>query len=348
MLPMVKADAYGVGLEEAVRAVEPAGPWGYGVATVEEGARVRGAGSERPVLVVSPVPPGAVQAAFELGLTLSVSDLRVLEAIAETADRLGVEAAVHLDVDTGMGRSGFDWRRVAEWGPEVARLVRGRVRLEGAFTHFHSADERDPASVTLQAERFTEVVDALGAVGLRVRLVHLSNSAAALRRPELAAELVRPGMFLYGGRAGERLPEPEEVVRLRARVVLIRDATSGSTLGYGATHVAAAPERWATVGIGYGDGLPRALGNRGAALVLGRKVPIIGRISMDLTVVDITGLADLEVSVGTAVTFIGAEGEAHISLDEVAAQAGTISYEILTGLAARLPRIWASGPVVES
>jgi alanine racemase len=152
---------------------------------------------------------------------------------------------------------------------------------------------------------------------------------------------VRPGIFLYGGGVGEGLPAPEEVASVRARVEHVRPAPVGTTLGYGSTYRSAADERWATVAIGYGDGLPRALGNRGFALVAGRRVPIIGRISMDVTVVDITGIAD--VAPGDVVTFLGRDGQAHISVDEVARLVETISYEILTGFTPRLERVWLEG-----
>ncbi len=149
---------------------------------------------------------------------------------------------------------------------------------------------------------------------------------------------MRPGIFLYGGRAARDLPEPEPVASVRARVVHVREAPAGTTVGYGATYRATKDERWATVAIGYGDGLPRALGNRGSALVRGRRVPIIGRISMDVTVVDISEVAS--VGSGDVVMFLGADGEERITVDEMAELVGTISYEILTGFTPRLPRIW--------
>ena len=149
---------------------------------------------------------------------------------------------------------------------------------------------------------------------------------------------MRPGIFLYGGEIGEGQPRPIPVVSLRARVVHTRDAAPGTTLGYGATYRARGAERWATLSIGYGDGLPRVLGNGGQAIVRGRIVPIIGRISMDVTVVDITGVAG--VGLGDIATLIGSDGDHTISLDDVASRAGTISYEILTGLTQRLPRVW--------
>lgn len=345
ILPLVKANAYGLGIVEAARVMAAEDPWGFGVATVPEGETLRTAGVSHPIIVLSPVPRGAVRPALDQSLTLSVSDLETLRLLAEASD--GRRPPFHLEIDTGMGRSGFDWRRVEEWFPPVATLADSSVRLEGVFTHFHSADASD-ASVTEQMERFRETVRRMGEMA-RARadgsaesrwVLHAANSAAAIGRPDTAEGLVRPGIFLYGGVAGPDRPHPEPVVSLRARVVLVRDVPPGSSLGYGATHRAARAERWATVGIGYGDGLPRVLGNRGNALIGGRRVPIVGRISMDLTVVDITDLGDPAPSVGSEVTFIGSDGTERITLEDVAHLAGTISYEILTGFTARMPRVW--------
>ena len=170
-------------------------------------------------------------------------------------------------------------------------------------------------------------------------MVHVLNSAGSFRTPEYARSVVRPGIFLYGGRVGPEQPEPEPVASVHARVVHLRDAAPGTTLGYGSTPTATVSERWATLSIGYGDGLPRALSNRGHAIVEGEKVPIIGRISMDVTVVNVSGVSN--VHEGSVATLIGSDGDARISLDDVAGEAGTISYEVLTGLTDRLPRVWS-------
>jgi alanine racemase len=337
LLPMVKADAYGLGVAGAVRALEAENPWGFGVSTVGEGAALRQLGVVRPILVLSPTPPASATDAVEAGLTLSISSLPALDALRVAA--AGRPVDFHLEVDTGMGRAGFDRRDVSTWS-EAARAAHGAgVRWAGCFTHLHSADE-DEASVHVQWRRFQDVL-AAAAPPDGDFLVHALNSAGALRCPEYAADAVRPGIFLYGGGVGEDLPEPEEVASVRARVVHVRPAAAGTTLGYGATYRSSADERWATVAIGYGDGLPRALGNRGFALVRGRRVPIIGRISMDVTVVDISGVAD--VAPGDVVTFVGHDGEARIPVDEVAGLVGTISYEILTGFTPRLERVWLEG-----
>lgn len=333
VLPMVKADAYGVGMPGVVETLRTAGVWGFGVATVEEGLRLRRLGVEGPVLVLSASPYAELEAAVEAGLALSVGSLDALRQVAAAAERLGRVADVHLDVDTGMGRSGVDWREGSAWLDRFRSATTGSVRWAGIFTHLHSAED-DAESVQRQAERFKSWTAEVGPRVLR----HMLNSAGVLHAPGSAGDLVRPGIFLYGGRCGSGVPAPDPVVSLRARVVHVRDAVPGTTVGYGATHTAAGGERWATLSIGYGDGLPRALGNRGHALIGGRRAAIVGRVSMDVTVVNITGMDG--VGVGDVATLIGRDGAEEITLDEVAEAAGTISYEVLTGFTTRLPRVW--------
>ena len=338
LIPMVKADGYGLGMERVVSALEPLDPWGYGVATVDEGRRLRDLGLDRPVLLVSPLSPGSYGAAVEAGLTVSLSDLAGLGRLEREAAAQGREAPFQVEIDTGMGRAGFDWRESQVWGPVISARHGERLVWTGCFTHLHSADLEDSASMKTQWDRFQ---DALSALDLpdEAFLVHVANSAGAFRGVgghRLCA--ARPGIFLYGGSPGEGLPSPEPVASLRARVVLLRDAPPGATLGYGATYSASGWERWATLGIGYGDGLPRGLGNQGHALLGGRRVPIIGRVSMDLTVVNISSLDGVEL--GDVATLVGEQGGERITVDEVADLAGTIAYEVLTGFSARLPRVW--------
>ena len=339
LLPMVKADAYGTGLAGAVQALATTDAWGFGVAAVEEGIALRALGIVRPVIVLSPVPPGSVAAAMAADLEVAISSFETLDLMASSA--AGRRPAFHLEVDTGMGRAGFDWRQAAAWGPRAHQARAAGLRWAGCFTHLHSADESRP-SVDEQWRRFQEALTVAGRPAGDF-LVHALNSAGAMRCPEYAADLVRPGIFLYGGSVGVGLPLPEEVASVHARVVHVRSAPPGTTVGYGATYRSGGEERWATVAMGYGDGLPRVLGNRGHALVRGQHVPIVGRISMDVTVVDITHVQG--VVPGDVATFIGSDGSQRITLDEVAAMAGTISYEILTGFTPRVRRIWTEDRV---
>jgi alanine racemase len=337
MIPMVKADAYGLGMAEVVSALESLNPWGYGVAAVEEGIGLRRLGIQKPIIVCSPIPPASYGEAVGARLAVSVSDLGGLALLREASLEAGVPGRFHLEVDTGMGRAGFDWHRVEDWAPTLEELLGPELVWEGCFTHFHSADGVDESPTSTQWSRLLATVEQLpyrpeGA------LIHACNSPGALRRPDFAGDAVRPGIFLFGGVAGDGLPSPIPVASLRARIVHLKDALPGSTVGYGSTYTAPGVELWASVSIGYGDGLPRLLSNRGEALVRGLRAPIIGRVSMDITVLNVTGVQDAEV--GDVVTFFGRADGGEISLEEVAGHAGTINYEILTGLTQRLPRIW--------
>lgn len=338
IIPMVKADAYGLGMAEAIGALEPLGPWGYGVAAVEEGIRIRALGISKPVLVLSPLPPGSYGEAVRADLSVCVSDPVALRGLRDAAETAGHPGGFHLEVDTGMGRAGLPWNQVQSWVPAVTALMGEPLRWDGCYTHFHSADSPGDATAT-QWARLQETVALLPPMPGHA-ILHACNSPGAMRHPEFAADAVRPGIFLYGGVAGAEIPPPVPVAALRARVTLVRDARRGDTVGYGATYAAEGTERWATVGIGYGDGLPRLLGNRGNALLKGRRVPVIGRISMDATVLNITGVDGVEV--GDVATFFGRDGEGEISLEEVATLAQTINYEILTDLTPRAPRIWTA------
>ncbi len=342
VIPMVKADAYGLGLFPVAAALRdaspPAGPWAFGVAAVAEVEALREWGWGGRVVVFSPLPPGEYARAARARATLTLSDEEGVARWEQAARDSGAELAFHVEVDTGMGRSGFPWREAEAWGRALMRTPE-RCRWEGTFTHFHSADEADLAPTDEQWRRFSAALKTLATVrGSPLTVIHVANSAAALRRPGYAGDLVRPGIGLYGGAAGPGdLPHP--VAAVKARLALIREVPAGTTVGYGATYTARVSERWGTATIGYGDGLPRALAPAGGeALVRGRRVPIVGRISMDTTVLNLTAVE--VVAEGDTATFVGYDGGERITVDEVATRCGTISYEILTGLTSRLPRIY--------
>lgn len=346
VVPMLKADAYGLGTGAVLRAVThalaPTGPWAIGVAAVAEGEALRGLGWAGRVLVFSPVV-GEEERAARAGLTLAISDLEGLERWAAAGRQTGRRLAFHAEVDTGMGRAGLPAAGAAEWGARAVEIAGDLLAWEGCFTHFHSADEPDLAPTDEQVRLFRAALERLPpeAEGAPRRVVHCANSAAALRRGGYGMDLVRPGIFLYGGDAGPGV-HAEPVAALRARVVLARRVPPGATAGYGATYAARREESWATVAAGYGDGVRRALAaGGGEALLRGRRVPVVGRISMDVTVLDATGVPG--VRSGDVATFLGRDGGEEIRLDEVAARAGTISYEVLTGLSARLPRVYHGG-----
>lgn len=335
LLPMVKADGYGVGVETAAAALSPLDPWGLGVATADEAAELRELGWEGRVVVFAPCPPLDAPEIVRRDAEPAISSLGALRAFGGAAEG-GRPLPVHLEVDTGMGRAGLVASERERWIPDVVRALADLpLELASTFTHFHSA-ESDEAATSAQAEALQATVTDLKAAGVDPGLVHLSNSAAVVRHPELSADLVRPGLFLYGGGGGE------PVVAVRARILDVRDVPAGHTVSYGALHRTAAPARLATLGVGYGDGLRRELSDGGSALVAGRRAPIRGAVCMDVTVVGVTDVP--EARPGSVATVLGRDGGEEITLEQVAGACGTIPYEILTGLGARLPRLPRDDP----
>jgi alanine racemase len=317
LLPMIKADAYGLGAVACARALRVLAPWGYGVGTLDEAGQLRAEGVTEPVLVFTPATPADLSRMREL-------DLRAVIDRPETAQ--GWDRPFHLEIDTGMSRCGVRW-------DDVAGIAGCRSpHLEGVFTHFHSADT-SPPSVAEQWRRFAAAREALGG---RPRLLHAANSAGTWRIPE-PLDLVRPGIFLYGGAIGADLPTPAPVVSLRAPVVAVRRVMAGDTVSYGADWTASGPTTIATLGIGYADGIPWAVQGKARVLLRGRRVPLVGRVTMDFVMADI-GPEGGGVGVGDIATLIGEDGGVAITLDEFAAWCGTISYEVITRLGARLRR----------
>ncbi len=320
LLPMIKANAYGTGAVEVARALEAVDPWGFGVATTAEGAALRRAGVRRPIVVFSPLTAGAADECAKDDLRPVIGDLPGLQLWLGKGDR-----PFHVEIDTGMGRLGLPWRDRGLLA-EAGGLLASAPGWEGIFTHFHSADT-DLSSVQAQWHRFMQVMAALPS---RRLLVHAANSAAALRGRAFAGDLVRPGIFLYGGAVAEG-PPPRTVVRLRAPVVATRRLEAGDTVSYGASWQAPAPTNVATLAIGYADGVLRSLGAGGTVELADAIRPIVGRVTMDFIMVDV---GESVVPLGAVATLYGGA----ISLDAQAAAAGTISYELLTALGTRVSR----------
>ncbi|PYO68805.1 MAG: alanine racemase [Gemmatimonadetes bacterium] len=329
LLPVVKANAYGVGAVAVSQALEALDPWGYGVATIEEGAELRAAGITRPVLVFTPARNDLFDGYREQRLTPALGDGRT---VADWIARGARGGAFHLEIDTGMGRSGVRWDEVEP----LADLL-DTPYLEGCYTQFHSA-ERNDGSAEQQLERFRLAV---GRLARRPALLHVANSAAALKGGSFAFDAVRPGVYLYGGSPGVGLPEGKPVVSVRARVVAVRRVRAGDSVSYNASWTAARDTTIATLGIGYADGLRRSLGASGRAQVLlrGRPCPIIGLVTMDLTMLDV---GDGPATVGDVATLVGSAdgGGGAITLEQFAAWSGELQREFLTGLGPRLPRIY--------
>ncbi len=328
LVPMVKADAYGLGAERIVEALEPTEPWGYGVATVPEGEALRTAGITRRILVFTPLLPGELPRAHAAALTPSLS-----RADDVTRWTLLGGAAWHLAIDTGMGRAGVRWDAI-----DTLRAVVAAHPPEGAYTHFHSADT-DEVSRREQEGRFRAALDALPPHAMPA-ILHAENSPSVEHRAPSPWSVARPGVFLYGVASHGALA-PMPVAHLRARVVDLRVVRDGETVSYGAQWRAAGERTIATVACGYGDGYRRAFGNRAAALVHGRDVPVVGCVTMDMTMLDVTGVP---CRVGDVATLVGRDGDRLLTVADVAAAGDLSPYELLTGFRGRLPRLYRDAP----
>jgi alanine racemase len=321
LVPMVKADAYGLGAVRAARVLDELDPWGFGVATVREGEELRRVGITRPIIVFTPVLDTELDAIRRGGFRPA---LETRDSIARWS---ATDAPWHLAIDTGMGRSGVRWTDVAD-----LRELLGRSPPEGAFTHFHSA-EVDDGSREEQERRFEE---AIAALPFRPMLLHTDNGAAAVRSERSRWDLVRPGIFLYGVGSGRGAAiQPEPVATVRARVVAMRWIEDGETVSYLATYRAKGRRRIATLPLGYADGYRRSLSNKASVLVNGRRAPVAGLVTMDMTMIDVT---DVPCEIGDVVTLLGRDGDDAITLDELGEASGLSPYELLTGLRQRLPR----------
>lgn len=336
MLPVVKADAYGLGACPVVRALERRDPWGYAVATLAEGVELRERGIDRRIVLLFATPQ-ELDGAAEARVTPVIGDLVALERWSRLARASGRRLPFHLEIDTGMGRCGLPHDAVDAWLPTVLHAAGDGLEWEGTLTHFHSADEEREEPSREQWSRFRGCVERFpeGMGGV----LHTTASVAGLRWPEMAADLVRPGIHLYGGVSGQEPVEPAPVVTVRARVTSVRDTPKGWTASYGATYRAPRPSRWATLAIGYADGVRRELSNQGLVRIGERTAPIIGRVCMDVTVVDVTDHEGVEP--GSVATVIGGPVQGPTGLATVASRCGTITYEILTGLTRRLPRTYS-------
>ncbi|MFI5229064.1 MAG: alanine racemase [Gemmatimonadales bacterium] len=321
LLPMVKADGYGLGAVRVARVLERIEPWGFGVATIAEGEELRRAGIRRPIIVFTPLLAGDFDAAERADLTPALGGRDAIIRWQRTG------RPWQLAIDTGMNRAGLPWTDVAS--------IRDRLAIDapqGVFTHFHSAD-RDDASRREQERRFDT---ALAELPVRPGMVHAENSPAVEHGGPSRWTVVRPGVFLYGVSSGNAPAiQPEIVASLRARVVDLRTVPAGESVSYGGTWRADGARRIATLAIGYGDGYRRAFGNRAHLLLSGQRVPVVGAVTMDMTMADVTGIP---CDIGDAATLLGADGTERITLNDLASVAGSSPYELLTGLRGRLAR----------
>jgi len=341
VMAVVKANAYGHGAVECARRLESEGADWFGVALPEEGIELRAAGIAKPILCLAGFWEGQAGACLQQRLVPVVYRLDSLEALDRAARERGEVAAVHVKIDTGMGRLGVRFDDLSEFMAALKQFQ--NIRTDGIMTHFAAADEPSCGPLTKdQIERFDAAVAAFREQGFNPTYQHLANSAAIFGQPRGWGNMVRPGGVLYGLwrdtlAPGDRDVALRPVMSLHSRIILLKWVPQGETVGYGCTFEASRQTLVATIPIGYDDGYMRALSNRGHAIIRGVYATVIGRISMDLTLIDVTNVPGVELN--DEVILMGSDGALAVTAEDLAKTAGTLSYEVTCGIGARVPRI---------
>lgn len=341
ILLVVKADAYGHGAVEIARASIESGIAMVGVATLHEGIELRAGGLGVPIVILSPSLRSEVDEIIEHRLTPCVSTLEFAELLSRRCVAHQVISRLHVEVDTGMGRTGVSDGDAVEFVERVAAMP--NLKLEGIFTHFPDADSGNTFFAEEQLRRFLELLETLRRRRIEVPIRHAANSAGILSLPRSALDMVRPGLLAYGLYPSARVPRTipvEGIMTFKTQTVQLRSVPAGRYISYGRTYQTARPTKIAVLPAGYGHGIPWLLSNRGEVLIRGRRAPIVGRVTMDLTMVDVTEIPD--VGVGDEVVLFGEQGGAIIGIEEIAERAETIPYEILCSMGKRVVRLFLS------
>ena len=348
ILAVVKSNAYGLGAVPISKALQKAGTEWFGVTCANEGIELREAGIRKRILILTGFWPGEEQRLIKNNLTAAVfrvGDLRHLERSAQAVGGKG-RVPFHLKINTGMNRLGISPDEIETFARTLADCK--HIQLEGTFTHFASAEDFTAQQTDDQERAFLRCLERMSALGLSPGIVHMANSGAICARPSTWVDLVRPGAILYGYHQSFDPPHKKQEIAgqiplrpglsLRARIISLREIPEGESVGYGARFVAKRPARIAVINAGYADGIMRARTNRGCALVRGRRVPLVGTISMDLTTLDVTDVP--EAALGDVVTIYGKDGDAAIEVSDVAREIGTVTSDLLCALGRRVPKFY--------
>lgn len=339
ILAVVKAGAYGHGAVPISRKLLHLGADMLGVALVEEARELRAAGIQAPILVMGTEFPEQAEAVLELKLTPVLSTMSFAHALSAVARTLKTNVAVHIKVDTGMGRIGIPPEDAADFIAALGRLP--GIVVHGLMTHFADADLRDKEFASKQLDRFESLIAELSARGITIPVRHAANSAAILDYRRALFTMVRPGLMLYGYNPLEARVEKADlrpVLSLVTRIAFLKKVPTGVPISYGRTFVTKRESLIATLPIGYADGYSRGLSNVGEAIVRGVRVPVVGRVCMDMCMIDVTDVPGT--SEGDSVVLIGSQANERITADDIAKKTGTIAYEVLCGISSRVPRIY--------
>ncbi len=339
ILAVVKAAAYGHGAVPVSRRLLQLGADMLGVALVEEGKELRTAGIHAPILVMGAEFPEQAEAVLELKLTPVIATLSFARALSVAAERMKAIVPVHVKIDTGMGRIGITPEEAVHFIDALRKLP--GIDVQGLMTHFADADLRDKEYASKQLDRFETLTAELFTRGITLPVRHAANSAAILDYRRALFTMVRPGLMLYGYNpleAGIEKADLRPVLSLVTRIAFLKKVPSGVPISYGRTFTTKRESIIATLPIGYADGFSRSLSNIGEAIVRGLRVPIVGRVCMDMCMADVTEVPG--VSEGDAAVLIGSQGKERITADDIAKKTGTIAYEVLCGISSRVPRIY--------
>ncbi|MEO0094237.1 MAG: alanine racemase [candidate division WOR-3 bacterium] len=337
ILLAIKADAYGHGAKEIAAHLDGKVDM-FGVAGVEEGINLRtNSGIRSPILILSPIPYSGIEALFAYNLTPTISEKEFARVLAQTAKKKNQPIKVHIEVDTGMGRTGLSF---AEAEATITKInSEPFLKIEGIFTHFPAADTDFDFSLE-QLDKFRQLTENLAKLGIKP-IRHIANSAGFLNFPESYFDMIRPGLIIYGIHPNQNTNQTislKPVMSLRTRVVNLRWVPKGTSISYDRTYITKRDSLIAVITAGYGDGYPWSLSNTGEVIVAGKRAKIVGNVCMDLTMIDVTEIEG--VKIGDIVTLIGSAGNQTITVNELAKWAKTIPYEIITRISPRVPRLF--------
>lgn len=341
VLAIIKADAYGHGALRTAKALSEIGITNFGVATTEEAMQLRRNGIDGKILILNYTFDESYVRIIDNAITSTVFEYNHAKRLNDIAGILGKKADVHIKLDTGMGRVGFV---PSEESFETVRKIYNleNIDVSGIYTHFACADMEDKAMTYKQIEKFDSFCKKLEDKGIRIPVKHLCNSAGIMEFPSAYANMVRNGIITYGLYPSDEVDKTKisltPAMSIKSHVVYVKDVPADFTVSYGATYVTDKPTKIATIPIGYADGYPRNLSNKGRVIIKGKSAPIIGRVCMDQMMVDVTGIED--VIQGDVVTIVGKDGDENITVEELANMSGSFNYEFVCNISKRVPRVY--------
>lgn len=338
IISVVKADAYGHGAVEVSKVLDEFGTDYLAVATLEEGIELRVNGISKPILIFGYIFPKQVNYLLDFNLTPTIYSFDIAKELDNLCQMRKEKVNVHIKIDTGMGRVGVNWEESLEFIKEVNKFK--NLKIEGLYAHFSSADEKDKSFTRIQFERFLKVVENLKKEGIEIPLKHHGNSATIIDLPEYFLDGVRAGIMLYGLKPSQEVKNIKlyPVMSIKAKIVFLKEVKKDTPISYGRTFYTKRDSTIGTIPIGYADGYPRILSNKGYVLYKDKRVKVVGRITMDHFMVDLTKFKD--VKVGDDVIIIGKDLKNSITVDEIAKKCKTINYEIVSRIGKRLPRVY--------